>query len=259
MTLLFSLLLVLSNTAAFGADLGRGKDDVDRTCADLKTAPIHFALTILSSKPTKTEAEASAKVLSKLVGVPYRKDTEHPRNDNCGGGCLTVESSGDYLQLKPGLFIVVGEVDGSDPELTKRFKAAVPDMYVKRSQIKGDKGGYGATSQCFETRILVGARTDNIKEAMEIAEMLAKATGVPFVPGEGIAVYYGSRCKTYPCITVEKEAVYSELDEGTGYLVILDEDRDAPSHKIDAKALDAARALAPKAYVAKLAFHVCGA
>jgi hypothetical protein len=108
--------------SALRADLGRATDDVDVTCADLKTEPVRWGVVILGSEKDLETAERKAREISEKTGVPFTTDgysidprTRQPvygrahegeylaRGSQCGVGtdCITVERSSAYARFTP--------------------------------------------------------------------------------------------------------------------------------------------------------------
>jgi hypothetical protein len=147
---------------ALQSDLGRDPEDTDTTCADFKTQPTRWGLVILASDKDLAAAERKAKEIGAKVGVPFsdegfsiapktkkpgykraHEDEYFPRTSLCEPAqkCITIERSSSYTKLRPGLFVVVGDIVGSGTEaLFATYKKAVPDAYIKYSEIQGDDG-----------------------------------------------------------------------------------------------------------------------
>lgn len=262
--------------AALRADLGRADDDPDVTCDDLKSEPAKWGLLILGSDPILAKAEAKAREISRKTGVPfstegysldpktkrakfvraYEGDYE-PRTSQCEGDaeCITIERSSAYASLTPKLFIIVGAVlEEAAPESLSKYRASVPDAYVKFSTLKGDPGGYGATSSCMDWDMIVLARTTRLAEAEAIAKAVSQATGIRYAdrtPKASIKDYYAERKEPYPNISVEADNAYSELGDSPYFLVI--------GGDFTAQLFERYKKVVPHAYRMKRARHVCGA
>ncbi len=262
------------------ADLGRASDDVDVSCDDLKTAPIRWGVVILGSDPELAAAELEARRISATTGIPFSTEGfsidpktkravhqrsydggYYPRTSSCGDGkeCITVERSSAYATFTPNLFVIVGAVVDDDvPESFAKYRAHVPDAYVKYSPLTDDPGGYGATSACMDWDVIVLARTALLAEAEAIAEHVSELSGVPYTrrtPPPGANDYHSDRRAPFPSISVESDNAYGESGDSPYFLVVGGE-RGEPG---DAGLFERYQKVVPSDYRMKRARHVCGA
>jgi hypothetical protein len=186
-----------------------------------------------------------------------------PRTSLCKNGdeCITIERSSSYATLTPKLFIIVGAVLGeAPPESLPKLRAVVPDAFVKYSALKGDTGGYGATSSCMDWDVIVLARTKSLDEAEAIAKAVSAATGIPHAertPKVSADDFYNGRKQPFPNISVESDNAYSELGESPYFLVIGGSFTD--NERASLKLFKRYKKVVPNAYRMQHARHVCGA
>ena len=266
------------------ADLGRASDDADETCADLKTEPFRWGVVILGSESDLGVAEQKARAISEQTGVPFSTEgyslhprsqrprhvrsyegAYYPRTGQCKDDrkeCITIERSSAYARFKPNLFVIVGAVVAEEaPASFAKYRAAVPDAYVKYSPLAGDPGGYGATSACAEWDVIVLARTETFAAAEAIAREVSQRTGVPYTPRTpqpSPADYYAGRTEPYPNISIESDNAYGEREQSPYFLVVGGE-LDASETNTDEALFERYKQVAPNAYRMKRARHVCGA
>ena len=184
-----------------------------------------------------------------------------PRTSACEGSqdCITIERSSAYSRFTPDLFIIVGAVvDDDAPESFAKYRELVPDTYVKFSPLKGDPGGYGATSQCMDWDVIVLARTRLLSEAEAIAEAVSKLSGIPYAPRTpkpDASDYYSGRKGPYPNISVESDNAYGESGDSPYFLVVGGDLSEPEAASLDL--LNRYKAIVPNTYRMKRARHVC--
>ncbi len=273
--LFFSFFLIFSTNSlatseslsrALKLDVGRDKEDHDSTCAQIKSKPIKWGLMILASAKTSADAEKKAKEISEKVNVPFEShsfsdDLYKPRVSNYDDkDHLTVEISSKYNNLTPNLFIVVGGVVSIDSKnLFSKYKSAIPDSYIKFTKVKGDKGGYGATSGCIDSKVFVLARTVTWENADLIATEISKAVGIAYSSNKTAASsdsYFSTRKEPFPKISVESESTYGDM-EYKGYLIVGAELTGA--EKAKSALLKRYEKFVPRAFIIRHTHHVCGA
>jgi hypothetical protein len=262
------------------ADLGRANDDPDTTCDDLKSEPLRWGVVILGSESDLATAEHKAREISAKTGIRFSNEgytfddkrqrpvhgrkhegQYYPRTSQCedGTNCITVERSSAYASFTPNLFIIVGAVVTEEaPESFAKYREVVPDAYVKYSALRGDPGGYGATSACMDWEVIVLARTKTFAEAEAIARHVSALADIPYTPRTpqpSANDYYSVRAAPFPNISVESDNAYGETGDSPYFLVVGGESSENPASGL----FERYKQLVPNAYRMKRARHVCGA